>query len=107
MAECEPSMRMSSVVPERGGPMTNTSRRSIGASVGIGYASKGESRKLEGRPILGTFNFQLSTFPTEVIRQDVTAVLVLVAIDAEVLPITAVRGVVVVIAVAVMHRQQV
>ena len=46
-------------------------------------------------------------FPGEIIPEQATAVLVVVAIDAEVFPVAAVRRVVVVVAVLVVHGEQV
>jgi hypothetical protein len=46
----------------------------------------------------------MSLFPAEIITETFPAVLVFVAIDAEILPVGAIRGVVPGIAILVVHR---
>jgi hypothetical protein len=52
------------------------------------------------------FFSSLLTLSGQVIPEETTAVLVVVTIDTEVLPVASVAGVVVVVAIPMMHRQQ-
>jgi len=51
-------------------------------------------------------NFLLSLFPTQIVSKEPAAVLILMAIYAQVFPVGAVRGIIKVVTVFMMHGQQ-